>query len=70
MLCCAVACCAVLHLQAVESHVASLRAWTYQQLSSLQHSNGTPLLKMFGAHEHGHEHQGGIFQFQVGAEEP
>lgn len=43
----------------------SLRAWTYQQLSVLRHSNGVPLLKMFGAHEEGPKHQGGIFQFQV-----
>jgi hypothetical protein len=52
-------------LQAVEGHVESLRAWTYQQLSGLRHSNGVPLLKMFGAHEEGPKHQGGIFQFQV-----
>jgi hypothetical protein len=51
--------------QAVEGHVESLRAWTYQQLSGLRHSNGVPLLKMFGAHEEGPKHQGGIFQFQV-----
>lgn len=43
----------------------SLRAWTYQQLSGLSHSNGLPLLKMFGAHQEGPKHQGGIFQFQV-----
>lgn len=51
--------------QAVEAHVESLRSWTYQQLAGLRHSNGSPLLRMFGAHEEGGEHQGGIFQFQV-----
>jgi hypothetical protein len=69
VLCCAVlshavVCCAA-YWQAVESHVEALRLWTYQQLSGLRHSNCTPLLKMFGAHEMGAEHQGGIFQFQV-----
>lgn len=43
----------------------SLRSWTYQQLVGLRHSNGSPLLRMFGAHEEGGDHQGGIFQFQV-----
>lgn len=55
----------IVNMQAVEDHVESLRSWTYQQLCGLRHSNGVPLLKLFGAHAEGPEHQGGIFQFQV-----
>jgi selenocysteine lyase/cysteine desulfurase len=51
--------------QAVERHVECLRAWTYEQLAALRHDNGERLLRIFGWHEAGHAHQGGIFQFQV-----
>jgi len=52
-------------IEAVEHHVEALRSWTYDQLVGLKHSNGSPLLTLFGAHAHGPQHQGGIFQFQV-----
>jgi hypothetical protein len=52
-------------LQAIAGHVESLRAWTYQQLAALQHSNGRPLLKLFGRHAEGPATQCAIFQFQV-----
>jgi hypothetical protein len=52
-------------LQAIGGHVESLRAWTYQQLAALQHSNGRPLLKLFGRHAEGPASQCAIFQFQV-----
>jgi hypothetical protein len=42
-----------------------MRSWTYQQLTALQHSNGAPLVQLFGRHADGHDHQSGIFQFQV-----
>lgn len=56
--------CCVL-LQAIEHHVECLRLWTYEQLQQLQHSNGTPMIRLFGKHECGSQHQSGIFQFQV-----
>ena len=43
----------------------SLRCWTYDQLRQLQHSNGAPLLKLFGRHGDGGHHQSAIFQFQL-----
>jgi hypothetical protein len=52
-------------VQAIASHVESLRSWTYQQLTALQHSNGAPLVQLFGRHVEGQQHQSGIFQFQV-----
>uniref|UniRef100_A0A383VH74 Aminotransferase class V domain-containing protein n=1 Tax=Tetradesmus obliquus TaxID=3088 RepID=A0A383VH74_TETOB len=52
-------------MQAVAAHVESLRSWTYQQLAALQHSNGRPLLKLFGRHAEGLANQCAIFQFQV-----
>ncbi|WIA41880.1 hypothetical protein OEZ86_009204 [Tetradesmus obliquus] len=52
-------------MQAVAAHVESLRSWTYQQLAALQHSNGRPLLKLFGRHAEGPANQCAIFQFQV-----
>jgi len=52
-------------MKAVEGHVEALRCWTFDQLVGLKHSNGSPLLTLFGAHDQGPQHQGGIFQFQV-----
>jgi hypothetical protein len=49
--------------------VESLRSWTYQQLAVLQHSNGRPLLKLFGRHAEGPASQCAIFQFQVRQQE-
>jgi hypothetical protein len=51
--------------QAIAAHVESLRSWTYQQLTALQHSNGAPLVQLFGRHADGLKHESGIFQFQV-----
>lgn len=52
-------------LQAIAAHVESLRSWTYQQLMQLKHSNGAPMVLLFGEHDKGPEHQSCIFQFQV-----
>lgn len=35
---------------AIEAHTAALRAWLYEQLSGLRHSNGAPLLRILGRH--------------------
>jgi hypothetical protein len=56
------ACCL---MQAISAHVESLRQWTYGQLLQLRHSNGQPLVRVFGHHAEGPQQQGGIFQFQV-----
>lgn len=66
---CSACCCSL--LQAVEEHTQALRSWLYEQLSSLQHSNGTPLLQVYGRHAQEQQQQGGqvlqgaIFNFQV-----
>ncbi|GBF95159.1 molybdenum cofactor sulfurase [Raphidocelis subcapitata] len=52
-------------MHAINAHVSALREWGYAQLSQLRHSNGAPLLRIFGAHERGAHHQSGIFQFLV-----
>jgi molybdenum cofactor sulfurtransferase len=52
-------------LQAIAEHLESLRSWTYQQLTALRHSNGAPLVQLFGRHAYGQDRQSGIFQFQV-----
>jgi hypothetical protein len=59
LLCCAS--CA----KAISAHVEALREWTYAQLSPLKHSNGQPLLRIFGAHERGGHVQSALFQFLV-----
>uniref|UniRef100_A0A383VTC1 Aminotransferase class V domain-containing protein n=1 Tax=Tetradesmus obliquus TaxID=3088 RepID=A0A383VTC1_TETOB len=52
-------------MEAIAAHVESLRSWMHRQLTGLRHSNGAPLVQLFGRHEQGHQHQSGIFQFQV-----
>jgi len=52
-------------LQAINAHASALRGWTYDQLSKLQHSNGQPLLRIFGAHDRGAHVQSALFQFLV-----
>ncbi|KAI8463606.1 MAG: pyridoxal phosphate-dependent transferase [Monoraphidium minutum] len=54
-------------MHAINAHVESLRAWAYERMSALRHSNGRPLLRIFGAHERGGHHQSGLFQFVVTA---
>eukprot|EP00775_Hariotina_reticulata_P006756 gene6756-6973_t len=51
-------------MQAIAAHVESLRSWTYQRLMQLKHSNGAPMVLLFGEHDKGPEHQSCIFQFQ------
>jgi molybdenum cofactor sulfurtransferase len=63
----------LLLLQAVEAHTQALSSWLYSQLASLKHSNGTPLLQIYGKHaQHQQQQQqggvvvqGAIFNFQV-----
>lgn len=54
-------------IKAVQSHVASLTEYLYDQLSNLRHSNGKPMLQIFGKHhfENSREVQGGIMNFEV-----
>jgi hypothetical protein len=35
---------------AVQAHVASLTGYMFRALSALRHSNGAPMLKIFGKH--------------------
>lgn len=51
--------------QAVHAHVSSLQEWTYAALTALRHSNGAPLLRIFGKHADAPAEQSGIFQFLV-----
>jgi selenocysteine lyase/cysteine desulfurase len=53
-------------MQAIHDHVSALQAWTYSQLSALRHSNGQPLLDIFGRHDTP-SRQSCLFQFLVHA---
>jgi molybdenum cofactor sulfurtransferase len=37
-------------VQAVQAHTEALSQWLYSQLSSLRHSNGAPLIQLYGRH--------------------
>lgn len=37
-------------IKAIQAHVAVLTEYLYSQLSSLRHSNGRPMLQIFGKH--------------------
>jgi selenocysteine lyase/cysteine desulfurase len=63
-------------LQAVEQHTEALSSWLYGQLSSLRHSNGAPLIQLYGRHDQQGQGtasasqaagfgQGAVFNFQV-----
>lgn len=54
-------------IQAVQSHVHSITDYLYNQLSNLQHSNGRPMLRVFGKHHYpnAREVQGGILNFEM-----
>lgn len=51
-------------MQAIHRHVSALQAWTYKQLTALQHSNKQPLLEIFGKHDTPSQ-QSCLFQFLV-----
>jgi molybdenum cofactor sulfurtransferase len=52
---------------AVHKHVHSLTRHLYGRLAGLQHSNGAPLVVVFGSHAHPNPEfvQGGIVNFEV-----
>jgi molybdenum cofactor sulfurtransferase len=52
---------------AVHKHVHALTRHMYERLAALKHSNGAPLLTIFGAHTHPNPEaaQGGILNFEV-----
>lgn len=52
---------------AIQAHTEAIRAWLYQQLSALRHSNGAPLLRLAGRHAapNASEVQGSTFNFQI-----
>ncbi|GIQ86420.1 hypothetical protein KIPB_008273, partial [Kipferlia bialata] len=51
---------------AITNHVWTLTQHLYQGLTSLQHSNGNPLVEVYGNHEYGDpKRQGGIISFNV-----
>jgi selenocysteine lyase/cysteine desulfurase len=54
-------------LQAVEAHTQALSAWLYSQLSNLKHSNGTPLLQLYGKHAQQQQQQQGAGQLVQGS---
>jgi hypothetical protein len=51
----------------IQAHVEALRAWTHDALIALRHSNGQPLVALFGKHHFPEpaKVQGGIFNFAV-----
>ncbi|KAI8474571.1 MAG: pyridoxal phosphate-dependent transferase [Monoraphidium minutum] len=54
-------------IRAIQSHVEAMRAWTHDQLITLRHSNGEPLVALFGKHHlpDAAGVQGGIFNFAL-----
>ena len=54
-------------ITAIAAHVDSLTPYLYQQLSGLKHSNGRPMLEIFGKHgrEDSSRVQGGILNFEL-----
>jgi molybdenum cofactor sulfurtransferase len=69
----------LLCMQAVEQHTQALSSWLFDQLSALRHSNGAPLIQLYGRHglqgsvtQQGSAEaaaagfsQGAVFNFQV-----
>ena len=55
------------HPRVTQAHVWSLTAWTYTQLCALMHSNGAPLVTIFGHHAapDARKTQGGILNFEI-----
>lgn len=51
----------------MQDHVYTLTRHLYTRLAALTHSNGAPLVKVFGKHTHQHPRvvQGGIVNFEV-----
>jgi molybdenum cofactor sulfurtransferase len=54
-------------IKAIQAHVHALTQWTYAELAGLQHSNGAPILQIFGKHTtpNNASVQGGILNFEV-----
>jgi len=54
-------------VEAVQRHVRALTEYAYDTMSSLRHSNGAPMLKIYGKHHmpNRHEVQGGVVNFTV-----
>ncbi|KAL6757710.1 pyridoxal phosphate-dependent transferase [Haematococcus lacustris] len=51
----------------IQAHVGALTAWLYTALTRLTHSNGQPMVKVFGKHQlpNAGQVQGGIVNFEV-----
>lgn len=54
-------------IKAIQAHVASLTEYVYNRMSNLRHSNGKPMLQIFGKHHfnNARQVQGGILNFEV-----
>lgn len=54
-------------MKRIQAHVACLTEWLYAKLRSLKHSNGRPIVKMFGKHDEPDHRdcQGGIINFEI-----
>ena len=54
-------------IEAIQSHVGSLTQYLYKELSALKHSNGRPMLEIFGKHgrQDSGRVQGGIVNFEL-----
>lgn len=54
-------------IEKIRAHVETLRKWLYEKLSSLRHSSGGPMVKIFGKHDvdHAETVQGGILNMEL-----
>ena len=44
----------------IQAHTSSLVQWTYDHLAALRHSNGAPVLAIFGKHDRADRDQVGF----------
>ncbi|KAG2483027.1 hypothetical protein HYH03_018058 [Edaphochlamys debaryana] len=51
----------------IQAHVACLTEWLYKRMSQMRHSNGAPMLAIFGKHHQPNHRavQGGILNFEL-----
>ena len=49
----------------IQEHVWAVTKYFYDKIKSFHHSNGRPLARVYGNHEAGRDHQGGIVTFNL-----
>lgn len=50
-------------IEAIQSHVATLTEYLYDRMSNLRHSNGAPMVQIFGKHHFPNSRQVRVLAF-------